>query len=548
MPKKFKKAAAKRHGGTALKKRATKAAGARKRRPNAKVVGKRGQNKRSKTAQRAEKAREAKPESREVAPDERPFRSTPQGKPYTKRGKTVAETGIEPRTHKTGLRLPVVAIVGRPNVGKSSLFNRLAGSRISIEDPRPGTTRDRVSTQVKMRASGGMQRVVELFDTAGIGIVDEASVQEHVYEQIDNAVASADVVVLVVDLREGPVALDIQAAEMLRRAGRKVVLAANKADDPRHDKLAGVFYELGLGDPLPTSAKGARRIEEIANAICDLLPPKTKAETLEPPELLLAIVGRRNVGKSTLVNALAADERVIASELEGTTRDSVDVRFTYDDKTFVAIDTAGVRKRSTLQHSVEFFSQSRSFRAVRRASVVVVMLDAREPVTKIDQQLVELAMEDCKPVIVAVNKWDLVKGHTTDAFTEYLRKKFTAIDFAPIVFMSASKQENVFELLEIARELHAQGGYRMGTGELNRLVNAAFERHHPQPRKNRIGRIFYATQVETYPPKIVVFVNDPDLFPENWRKYLLHQLQEDTDFGEVPIKLKFRARAKVELT
>src|SRR5690606_4021660 len=163
---------------------------------------------------------------------------------------------------------------------------------------------------------------VELFDTAGIGIVDEASVQEHVYEQIDNAVSSADVVVLVVDLREGPVALDIQAAEMLRRTGRKVVLAANKADDPRHDKLAGVYYELGWGAPVPTSPNGARRIEDIANAVCDLLPPKTKAETLERPGLLLAIVGRRNVGKSTLVNALAADERVIASELEGTTRDS----------------------------------------------------------------------------------------------------------------------------------------------------------------------------------------------------------------------------------
>lgn len=268
---------------------------------------------------------------------------------------------------------------------------------------------------------------------------------------------------------------------------------------------------------------------------------------MEPPELLLAIVGRRNVGKSTLVNALAADERVIASELEGTTRDSVDVRFTYDDKTFVAIDTAGVRKRSTLQHSVEFFSQSRSFRAVRRASVAVLMLDAREPITKIDQQLVELAVREAKPIIIAVNKWDLVKGHTTGSFTEYLRRKLHAIDFAPVVYLSAKNRENVFELLEVARDLHVQAGRRMGTGELNRVVLGAYDRHHPQPRKSKLGRIYYATQVETYPPKVVVFVNDPELFPENWRRYLLHQLQQDSDFPEVPIRLKFKARTHVQL-
>jgi GTP-binding protein len=288
-------------------------------------------------------------------------------------------------------------------------------------------------------------------------------------------------------------------------------------------------------------------MKQVAAAICGLLPPKTHAESFEPPELLLAIVGRRNVGKSTLVNALAADERVIASELEGTTRDSVDVRFNYQGKTFVAIDTAGVRRRQTLQHSVEFFSQSRSFRAVRRASVVVVMLDAREPVTRIDRELIELAIEEAKPIIIAINKWDLIQGHTTGEFIDYLRKKLPNIDFAPIVFMSARDGRRVFDLLNVARELHAQAGTRMGTGELNRVISAAFNRHHPQPRKNKIGRIYYATQVETYPPKIVVFVNDPELFPENWRTYLRHQLQQYSDFSEVPIRLKFKARSKVEL-
>jgi GTPase len=535
MPKKFKKGAAKRKQRATSKKSRARDAGkaARKaRRPNAKVVGKHKRVKR-------------KPRVEADAPKYQ--LETPQGKPYTRRQKSAAELGIAPRAQPEGLRLPVVAIVGRPNVGKSSLFNRLAGSRISIEDPRPGTTRDRISAQVRLRSAEGKQRVVELFDTAGIGVVDEQRVNEHVHEQIHNAVASADVVLLVVDVKEGLTLPDAEAAKMLRRTGRKVVIAANKADAPAQDKLADEFFELGFGDPVTLSAKAPRKIKQVAAAVCELLPSKTAAENLDPPELLLAIVGRRNVGKSTLVNALAADERVIASELEGTTRDSVDVRFTHDDKTFVAIDTAGVRKRSTLQHSVEFFSQSRSFRAVRRASVVVLMLDAREPISKVDTQLVDLAVKECKPIIIAVNKWDLAEGYTTDEYSAYLRRKLHAISYAPIVFMSAGNRENVFEMLEIARELHGQAGYRMGTGELNRLVNEAFERHHPQPRKNRLGRIYYATQVETFPPKIVVFVNEPELFPDNWRKYLLHQLQENADFGEVPIRLKFRARTKVEL-
>ncbi|MCA8916769.1 MAG: ribosome biogenesis GTPase Der [Planctomycetes bacterium] len=536
MPKKFKKGAAKRRdraGSTKAKKRKAGTAARKARRPNAKVVGK-------------PKRKKKKKPPTDTQQEHQPFlRETPQGKPFTKRAKTAAELGVVPRS--SSLRLPIVAIVGRPNVGKSSLFNRLAGSRISIEDPRPGTTRDRVSTSVRIRTAEGMLRVVELFDTAGIGVVDEQRVNEHVHEQISNAVASADVVVLLVDVMEGPTGLDEEAAMMLRRAGRKVLLVANKADDPKHDHLADHFYEFGLGDPLTCSAKGARKMKQVGAAICELLPPKTAAEKMDPPELLLAIVGRRNVGKSTLVNALAADERVIASELEGTTRDSVDVRFTYKGKTFVAIDTAGVRKRSTLQHSVEFFSQSRSFRAVRRASVVVLMLDARDPVTKIDKHLVDLAVEDCKPIIIAVNKWDLVQGSTTGEFTDYLRTKLHAIDYAPMVFMSAKDNENVFELLKVARDLHTQAGTRMGTGELNRVVSEAFDRHHPQPRKSKLGKIFYATQVETFPPKIVVFVNDPDLFPENWRKYLLHQLQEHSDFPEVPIRLKFKARTKIEL-
>ncbi|MDC1142395.1 ribosome biogenesis GTPase Der [Planctomycetota bacterium] len=533
---KFKQSVAKRKRPTnsnAAKKRKSAQAARKAKRPNAKVVGGAKAKRRNK-AQKAQKNEEPTFFVRETA----------QGKPFTKRIRSAAELGVEAKGARA---LPTVAIVGRPNVGKSSLFNVLAGSRIAIEDPRPGTTRDRVSAQVQFKLFQKAKRVIDLFDTAGIGVVDEDAVQDHVFEQIENAVATADLVLLVVDVRDGLLALDIEAAKILRKAGRKVLLVANKADDPIQNKLADAFFELGLGDPCIISAKGKRNIKDLKAHICENLPPKRSVESLEPPELLLAVVGRRNVGKSTLTNQLAQNERVIASELSGTTRDSIDVRFEYDGKTFVAIDTAGVRKKNTLQHSVEFFSQSRSFRAVRRASVVILMLDATDPLSKVDMRLVDLAVAECKPLIIAVNKWDLVEGYTTDSFQEYLHKKLHAVDYAPIVFMSAKDGVNTFELVDLARELHAQQGERVGTGELNRMVMKAFEKHHPQPRKNKLGRIFYATQVESFPPKIVVFVNDPTLFPDNWRKYLQHQLQEHSIFNEVPIRLKFKAREKVQI-
>jgi GTP-binding protein len=245
---------------------------------------------------------------------------------------------------------------------------------------------------------------------------------------------------------------------------------------------------------------------------------------------------------------LADDERVIASELAGTTRDSVDVRFTYEGRTFVAIDTAGVRKKHSLQHSVEFFSQSRAFRAVRRASVIVLMLDPLDTVSQMDRKLVDLALKTHKPVIIAVNKWDLTNNVDPDDYREYLHRMLGQVDFAPIVFMSVKNRENVFDVVKLARELHRQSGERVGTGELNRVINAAFDRHHPQPRQNRLGRIYYSTQVSTYPPQIVVFVNEPELFPDNWRSYLRHRLHETTVFKDIPVKLKFKARERVDLS
>ncbi|MCC6466088.1 MAG: ribosome biogenesis GTPase Der [Planctomycetes bacterium] len=494
--------------------------------------------------------KQRKPSAARRPADDKPRgpRLTRTGKPVTRRRRTAPELGIEAGPERSG-RIPVVAIVGRPNVGKSSLFNRLAGSRIAIEDPRPGTTRDRVSALVRLYSRDGEQRVVELFDTAGIGIVDEAEVQPHVDEQIENALASADVLLFVVDTRDGVLALDQEVAQRLHNAGRPVVVIANKSDDQNLDAKSHAFFEFGLGDPVPASAKTGRAVKEIAQLVCGLLPARSEAETLDPPELYLAIVGRRNVGKSTLTNTLAGQERVIASELPGTTRDSVDVRFNVDGHTFVAIDTAGVRKQKKLEHSVEFFGQSRSFRAVRRASVVVLLMDALTPISHVDTQLLTVALEEAKPVILAVNKWDLAaaEGHKPGEYTNYLRRKLPLADFAPIVLLSAKDGTNVLALIDIARDLHEQAGQRVSTGELNRVVNSAFDRHHPQPRENRLGKLFYATQVGVYPPTVVLFVNEPDLFPDNWRTYLVRQLREHTPFTEIPVRVKYKAREKVVL-
>lgn len=441
-------------------------------------------------------------------------------------------------------RIPVVAIIGRPNVGKSSLFNRLAGNRISIEDPHPGTTRDRVSFHLRLA-----NRLIDLIDAAGVGMIDDQRLEKDVEKQIEFAIEQADLVILVVDVKAGLVSLDEVAARLIRRSNKKAILIANKADAPHQDRLAADFHKLGLGDPLTTSAREFRGIYELRDMILENLPERTEAEEEKPPVMRLAIVGKRNSGKSSMVNRLAQDERVIVSELPGTTRDSVDVHFEYKGMHFVAIDTAGLQRERSVANSVEFFSQARSIKALRRADVSILMMDCEEETSRLDKKLAEEAVFELKPLIVAINKWDKAEERGVEAkrFMDYIAKKLPMLSFAPVVFCSAKTGFNCVELVELALDLHRQAHSRVSTGELNRVVREAFDKHRPKAGKGKPPRLYFATQAEINPPTIVCFVNDRELFGDDYREYLKNQLRAQLPYREVPIKIVFKNREKIDL-
>jgi GTP-binding protein len=436
--------------------------------------------------------------------------------------------------------LPVVAIVGRPNVGKSALFNRLAGRRIAIVEPTSGVTRDRLTAEV---AHAG--RRFELTDTGGMGIHDVDGLDADIRRQIDEALRQADVIVFVVDARDGIVPLDRQVAERLRHVGKPVFLAANKVETPALEQEAAAFFALGLGAPLCVSAQHGIGREDLLDRLVVALPTAPSAEESNAPAaapLLLAIVGRRNVGKSTFVNALAREERMIVSERPGTTRDAVDVRFERDGRTFVAIDTAGVRRRASIADSIEFYSQARTDQSIRRADVVVLMLDAAVPLGLIEKQIAAAVVEHHKPCVLAVNKWDLHGNVPTEEFRRYIDVRLRGLAYAPIVFTTSKTGRNVASVVQIAQVLHRQARTRVTTGELNRVVMEALEIRRPRPRGGRIPKVFYATQTDVAPPTILLFVNDPAIFDEGYRRYLANHLRGRLPFAEVPIELRWRAR------
>ena len=436
--------------------------------------------------------------------------------------------------------LPIVAIVGRPNVGKSSLFNWLAGRRISIVDPTAGVTRDRVTT---ILAVG--DRFVELVDTGGMGIQDVDNLTADVEKQIRHALEAAAVVLFVVDVRDGMVPLDQEVAERLRPLDKPVVFVANKADTDKIAAHAADFFGLGFGEPLCVSADQKLGRQDLLDAIEDKLPP----DAGEPPPgdatLKLAIVGRRNVGKSTFINSLAEDERVIVSEVPGTTRDSIDVRFERDGKSFLAIDTAGVRKKATLANNIEFYSMHRAERSVRRADVVLHFFDARHRVGRVDKQLAGYVLEHHRPAVFVVNKWDLLKDRVpTEKMGAYVRSMFPMLEHVPVAFITAKNGKNVLRLLQLAIQLHKQAGTRVNTGDLNRVIRQALEANTPPVRNGRQPKVFYATQTGVHPPTVVLFTNGPELFEDTYVRYLTKVLRETFPFSEVAIKVLLRARGE----
>jgi GTP-binding protein len=397
-----------------------------------------------------------------------------------------------------------------------------------------------VSTVVE---AGG--RYFELMDTGGIGIVDVDDLTADVERQIQVAIDSAAVVVFVVDVRHGVTPLDQDVADRLRAIQKPVVLVANKADTDKLGQGAGEFFALGYGEPLAVSAEQKIGKDELFDAVVAKLPPDTGEGPPEEAALKLAVVGRRNVGKSTFINSLAEAERVIVSEVPGTTRDSVDVRFERDGKAFVAIDTAGVRKKTSLANDIEFYGLHRAERSIRRADVVLQFFDARYRVGRVDKQLAGYIVAENKPAIFVVNKWDLVKhAMTTDKMAEYVRKMFPMLDHVPIAFVTAKSGKNVLRLLQLAVQLHKQAGTRVTTGDLNRVIRAAVEASSPPMHGSRMPKVFYAAQVGVHPPTIVLFTNGPELFDDTYVRYLTKVLRDNFPFPEVAIKVVLRDKGE----
>ena len=436
--------------------------------------------------------------------------------------------------------IPRVVIVGRPNVGKSTLFNWLAERRIAIEDPTAGVTRDRLVQRVGLDG-----RVIDLVDTGGMGFDDPDGLTAKIDAQIEAGLGEAALVVFVVDVRAGLLPADIEVARRVRKTGAAVLLVANKADAPKFDAGCGEFAALGFGAPLIVSALQHRHRDDLVAAIVARLPPPADEPAgVDLPEMKLAMVGRRNVGKSTFVNALAHEERVITSPVAGTTRDSIDVRFEVDGHSFLAIDTPGLRRTKSRTTDLDFYATHRAQRSIRRADVVLLFFDASEPIGKVDKQLADTIAEESRPVVFVVNKWDLYAADVQKReWTQYLRDTFRTMPWAPVAFVTATKGRNVKAAVDTAQRLFRQSRERVPTARLNEVLREAVEANQPPAdTRGRPVRLFYATQVEVAPPTIVISASAPKSVSEPYRRYLLSTFRKQLAFREVPIRLHLRGR------
>jgi GTP-binding protein len=431
--------------------------------------------------------------------------------------------------------LPLIALVGRPNVGKSTLFNALAGRRLAITDPTAGTTRDRVGTVIRREGTAA-----ELVDTGGLGIVDEKRLEEDIEQQIGFALDAATVIVFVVDVREGVTALDRSVAERLRKTGKPVIVAANKADGRKQELDAAEFHALGLGEPVPLSALHMLNTREVLDRAWAAMPP-APADPAPDASIRIALVGRRNAGKSTFLNALAGAPRVVVSEIPGTTRDAVDVRVRKGKRDVTFIDTAGIVRRHKVDASVDYYAQVRTLQALQRCDAALFLLDIDEEIGQVDKKVAGLIEEAKKPVVVVGNKWDLSRA-ATDKFVEYFRGTLPGLAFAPVAFTSGKEGKNLWETVDLALELVEQGKRRSETAEVTRLFLRALEERSPRAARTRAAKILYATQTGVSPPSFVLFVNDPALFGPDYRRFLENRVRDRLGVPEIPVVLNFRAR------
>lgn len=441
---------------------------------------------------------------------------------------------------------PIVAIVGRPNVGKSTLFNRLIGERRAIVQNEPGTTRDRVYGTAEW-----IGHEFTVIDTGGLMDEDEVrpgALESETYiaaqtrDQATSAIAEADVIVLMVDVMAGTTAGDAEIATMLRRADKPTILAVNKADSVQRRDLAYEFFELGLGDPIAVSAYHGNGTGDLLDKIVESLPEAEEEEETEGPKI--AIVGRPNVGKSRLLNALLGQERAIVSDLPGTTRDSLDTEIVWEGKQLTLIDTAGIRRRGRVEHGIERISVMRSMRAIDRADVVLLLIDATEDFTAQDLHIAGYVEEQKKGLVVVVNKWDLVEKDSTtmDTYRKRAQVQLDFLPYAPLVFISAKLGQRVGQVIDTALTVIKEREKRVSTAALNKMLNEAVAKHQPPSRPGKWIKFFYATQADVAPPTFIFFCNDPKLIHFSYRRYIENELREAFGFQGTPLRISFRSR------
>lgn len=436
---------------------------------------------------------------------------------------------------------PIVAIVGRPNVGKSTLFNKLIGQRLSIVDDTPGVTRDRIYGDCEW-----LNRHFLLIDTGGIEPKSEDIILKQMRRQAQLAIDSADVIVLVTDLRSGVVATDEDVAAMLLKSGKPIVLCVNKCDTVGELPLEYYeFYNLGLGDPIAVSSVHGHGTGDLLDAVLQYLPEQADVEE-DDSTIKVAVIGKPNVGKSSLINAISGEERAIVSDIAGTTRDATDTFITNEFGEFMFIDTAGLRRKSKVEDQIEKYSVIRAKMAVERASVCVIMIDALEGFTEQDSKVAGIAHEMGKACIIAVNKWDALEkdGKTMDSYRKKLMNDFSFMSYAPIIFISAKTGQRLDRLFELIRFVDEQNSMRISTGKLNDVLASATARVQPPTDKGKRLKIYYMTQASTRPPTFVCFVNDKELFHYSYQRYLDNQIREVFGLEGTPTRFVIREREK----
>jgi len=433
---------------------------------------------------------------------------------------------------------PIIAIVGRPNVGKSTLFNRLSRSRDALIDDRPGITRDRLYAPIHFEG-----RSLTLVDTGGFEDFGQDPLQKEVRAQVAQAVAECDRVIFMVDGQQGLVPGDEEMAEVLRKSRKTVLLAVNKIDGPEHDHLAHDFHGLGFDDPYPISAAhgyGVKRFVE--DAFRGLDSPEN--DRVDPNQIRVAVLGRPNVGKSSLINRILKQDRLVVSALPGTTRDAVDTLFRHKGREYLLIDTAGIRRKARVREKIDRFSMIKAVRSLDRCHVALILLDADEGIAEQDARICGYAVEKGRGVILTVNKWDLVSGDTRkrDLLERAIERKLKFVSFAPRIHVSALTGQRVMKVFEKINAVYEQFSTRIGTGVVNRTVQRVIEKH-PPPKTGR-GRLkfLYATQTRTRPPSFVIFVNKPEIVHFSYERFLMNQLRESFELPSTPIRITFRRR------